>query len=513
MAALANFRRLPWALVSLALLIRWLVAQFDYSGYNSPPMYGDYEAQRHWMEITTNLPIGEWYRNSTQNDLLYWGLDYPPLTAYHMYLLGYISNRLFNSSWTELHESRGMESYEHKIFMRSTVIISDLLIYIPAIIYYFYKTEPIQYSSPSASSIHKQNVVTFTALLLLYPGQILIDHGHFQYNSVFMGLTLWAIIAMIKGRQVTSAILFTLALGYKQMSLYYALPFFWFIASSNLRVRPITRGIFNIFLVGVVVVGMFGLMFLPYLNSKDAIFQVIQRIFPFNRGLFEDKVANFWFSLSIFYKYRNTHSLDELLKLSTSLTLLFSLPAGLHLLYRPTIRTFKYALVTTSMVFFLFSFQVHEKTILVPALPLLLLAREHPRAANWFVIISTFSLQPLLIKDGQTIPYFVLLVIYVTLSLEAFHGLSTLSLTKIFTGQNFVVVTYLTSILGCFVLSISSLIVKPPIRYPHIHPTLNALYCCVHLMGFLLFFYYSQFRSDKRNHLATDRVHLIKKTS
>ena len=24
-------------------------------------MYGDYEAQRHWMEITVHLPINEWF--------------------------------------------------------------------------------------------------------------------------------------------------------------------------------------------------------------------------------------------------------------------------------------------------------------------------------------------------------------------------------------------------------------------------------------------------------------------
>ena len=48
-------------------------------------MYGDYEAQRHWMEITLNLPIQDWYRETKDNDLLYWGLDYPPLTAYHRY--------------------------------------------------------------------------------------------------------------------------------------------------------------------------------------------------------------------------------------------------------------------------------------------------------------------------------------------------------------------------------------------------------------------------------------------
>lgn len=30
------------------------------AGQGKPPMYGDYEAQRHWMEITTNLPVSEW---------------------------------------------------------------------------------------------------------------------------------------------------------------------------------------------------------------------------------------------------------------------------------------------------------------------------------------------------------------------------------------------------------------------------------------------------------------------
>lgn len=47
-------------------------------------MHGDFEAQRHWMEITTNLPISQWYFH----DLEYWGLDYPPLTAYHSWVLG-----------------------------------------------------------------------------------------------------------------------------------------------------------------------------------------------------------------------------------------------------------------------------------------------------------------------------------------------------------------------------------------------------------------------------------------
>jgi len=53
-------------------------------GMAAPPMHGDFEAQRHWMEVTTNLPAKEWY----WHDLEWWGLDYPPLTAYHSWLLG-----------------------------------------------------------------------------------------------------------------------------------------------------------------------------------------------------------------------------------------------------------------------------------------------------------------------------------------------------------------------------------------------------------------------------------------
>ena len=55
-----------------------------HAGYQRPPMHGDFEAQRHWMEMTIHLPISQWY----YHDLEWWGLDYPPLTAYHSWLLG-----------------------------------------------------------------------------------------------------------------------------------------------------------------------------------------------------------------------------------------------------------------------------------------------------------------------------------------------------------------------------------------------------------------------------------------
>lgn len=77
-------------IISVAIFFRLLVALHSYSGAGVPPTFGDFEAQRHWMEITLHVPLKDWYRNTGTNDLKYWGLDYPPLSAYWAYITGYM---------------------------------------------------------------------------------------------------------------------------------------------------------------------------------------------------------------------------------------------------------------------------------------------------------------------------------------------------------------------------------------------------------------------------------------
>ena len=47
-------------LVALALALRVSVGLGPYSGAGDPPKFGDYEAQRHWMELAIHLEPSEW---------------------------------------------------------------------------------------------------------------------------------------------------------------------------------------------------------------------------------------------------------------------------------------------------------------------------------------------------------------------------------------------------------------------------------------------------------------------
>ena len=78
-------------------------------GEHTPPLFGDYEAQRHWMEITVHTPVIDWYRETPTNPLQYWGLDYPPLTAYQSLLHGWVLHYL-DPEAVALETSRGYET-------------------------------------------------------------------------------------------------------------------------------------------------------------------------------------------------------------------------------------------------------------------------------------------------------------------------------------------------------------------------------------------------------------------
>ena len=137
------------------------------------------------------------------------------------------------------------------LFLPSPVIAGDILIFFPAIFVFVrivYRnialSDKVNFDwfhlafiwltlSCAICSSLLQLSVGF--LLLLTPSLLLIDHGHFQYNSISLGLALWAVIAAITRRNLACCVFFTLALCFKQMEFYHALPFFCFLLGRALQ--------------------------------------------------------------------------------------------------------------------------------------------------------------------------------------------------------------------------------------------------------------------------------------
>ena len=64
--------------------------------------------------------------------------------------------------------------------------------------------------------------------------------------------------------------------------------------------------------LGLTVIATFVQNLLPFFGSIDTLRQVFVRLFPVARGLYEDKVANFWCAISIFVKLQAWYSKEQL---------------------------------------------------------------------------------------------------------------------------------------------------------------------------------------------------------
>ncbi|CAH8837684.1 unnamed protein product [Trichobilharzia szidati] len=515
--------------IFIGLSVRSAISLHSYSGEGKPPMYGDYEAQRHWMEITLNLPPTEWYTNTTENDLNYWGLDYPPLTAYHSWFMGKLAS-LINSEWVQLYTSRGYESKEHKLFMRYTVFIADLMIFIPFVIMYFYSVLP-RLVNTDVNRLKQISGFYAACLMLTYPGIILIDHGHFQYNCISLGLYLASVNCLLLHWDIFASILFCLALCYKQMELYHSLPIFFYLLSVCLHKSTLRDGIIHFIKLGLTVLLTVSFVFTPFLLTNDAkgtVYQVVKRLFPLDRGIYEDKVSNFWCATSPLVKWRSLFppsSLSssssspsyELVLISILLVSITCLPPCCLLLLKKSNQQKKFltSLVICSLGFYLFSFQVHEKSILLVSIPVLCLLPIYPISSFLFTLCSVLSMWPLLKKDQLRLASLSLFCIYSILgcfivfrnnnnsssssnnndSDNTNHGKhntdktlqKTSSSDSSSSSKMSSVFAYFGILLGYSALIFGDMFITPPQAYPDLFPLLFSMYSFALFFLFLLY--------------------------
>ncbi|UZJ56834.1 hypothetical protein CBS101457_006154 [Exobasidium rhododendri] len=546
--------------VLLSVLFKWIIGLGSWSGKGSPPMFGDFEAQRHWMEITLHLPRSQWYHY----DLQYWGLDYPPLTALVSQLCAQVASLVPGLAPSlALDTSRGNEDPLLVIFMRASVLVLDLVIYTPAILFFL--------SRKLQGRGRRTRAITFITVLL-QPTLLLVDYGHFQYNTVMLGLSAAAFALLytslpnpslssspssktdvdgqkqisslsqrISYEYIAAAVCFSLSLGFKQMALYYAPAIFAIMLGRcwGLARIGVERGLICFFGLGLATIVTFAGMFHPWLTDLSQLGQIIHRIFPVARGIFEDKVSNIWCFLSVLpipaqYKLRNVISGPTLARVSLITTVLMILLPCVHLFAAaaetvrievflnqdirrqllasekrrvegsiagssrarrrkaphaapsetgsdlasilsgnrgcsgtaastvggadttrevnmstgtpivassspsPAASILPYALLSTSLAFFLFGFQTHEKSILLPLLPITLLITtkgdEYGGGAGkidweWAVLtnnLAVFSIWPLLQRDGLSLQYVTLILLWNwSIGFQPFSGLQS----------------------------------------------------------------------------------------
>ncbi|KAE8670300.1 putative dolichyl pyrophosphate Man9GlcNAc2 alpha-1,3-glucosyltransferase [Hibiscus syriacus] len=484
-----------------ALLVRFAVGLHPYSGANTPPKFGDYEAQRHWMEITLNLPPKDWYRNSSVNDLSYWGLDYPPLTAYQSYIHG-VFLKTFDPDSVALFTSRGYESYIGNLLMRWTVLSSDVLIFFPAALYFVFL-----YSIRLGTG-RNSDVAWHISMVLLNPCLILIDHGHFQYNCISLGLTMAAIAAALSQKDLVASVLYCLALNHKQMSAYFAPAFFSYLLGKCLKNK---NPLVEVTKLGLMVIGTFAVVWWPYLQSKEAALAVLSRLAPFERGIYEDYVANFWCTSSVLVKWKKLYTTQSLRIFSLTATLLTCLPSMVQQVHAPSSKGFLYALLNSSFSFYLFSYQVHEKSILLPLLPLTLLALEERRLLLWLTHFAMFSLLPLLHRDKLILPYMALYSLFIVVYFAPggpggrCNESKTLDHSQKKTGRGMEFISFITfhpllmGFLGLcsLILHVIYLTMHPPNSYPFLFEAVIMLICFSQFVLFTLYFNSKQWMLSK----------------
>eukprot|EP00803_Ostreobium_quekettii_P008091 evm.model.scf_960EXC.4 EVM.evm.TU.scf_960EXC.4 scf_960EXC:39858-48071(+) len=375
----------------------------------------DFEVHRNWLAITHSLPVSQWYFEETSE----WTLDYPPLFAWFEAALAkaaqYVDPDMLIVS------NLNYASPATIIFQRLTVIVSDMVLITAA------------YKGATKVKDNQQGLYLF-GLVVANAGLLMVDHIHFQYNGLLIGLQLWSVLLIQDGHNLLGGCLFAWLLCMKHLFLFAAPVYFVYLLRSHCRGAPWLQ---NLVTLGACVGLIFGIAFGPFI-AMGQLGQILSRMFPFGRGLCHaywapnawalyacaDKVAALalrWAGFGANVQMASMTGglvgaahfsvLPDVPPLAAMLLVLLSLLPCLVALWRhPSPVWLMEAVAYANLCGFVWGFHVHEKSILTVLLPLTFVAADpqpghvspsHTSKFGHLSAISHYSLLPLLQRPQE----------------------------------------------------------------------------------------------------------------
>lgn len=160
----------------------------------------DFEVHRHWLALTSSLPLARWYSDASSP----WTLDYPPLFAYFELLLS-LPASLLDPTIVDLVAGQNYATPFAILFQRLSVAAADLVLFLAA--------------HRLARRFPPFRRRLAYALLLWSPALLIVDHIHFQYNGFLLGILLLSLSFLVEGRDLAGGIAFAVLICSKHLFL------------------------------------------------------------------------------------------------------------------------------------------------------------------------------------------------------------------------------------------------------------------------------------------------------
>ncbi|OWZ14596.1 Dolichyl pyrophosphate Glc1Man9GlcNAc2 alpha-1,3-glucosyltransferase [Phytophthora megakarya] len=275
----------------------------------------DFEVHRNWLSLTSELPRRHWYHEDTSE----WTLDYPPFFAYFEFALSFAAAAVDETMLVL--SSTPVFSPAILLFQRLSVITSDVVLFYA--LHAYCSSWPTVTTTEWAFSQAKRLAVMLVTVL--DAGLLYVDHIHFQYNGMLLGLLILSATKFRLQQDLQGALLYTVLLMFKHIYLYAAPLYFIYLLGHYCYVRKpdsesdsdydkgklqrkrsisstdvhetiqdmhdgnVTFSFSNFVRLGVTVLGVFAFAFESILwNHEDPIAgmkQILSRLFPVQRGL------------------------------------------------------------------------------------------------------------------------------------------------------------------------------------------------------------------------------------